>query len=117
VFLTQYCLDVVQFEIENKYLLRQNEILNKELSLTRYTIQALKAMIRQKDSTINQTKEDLDKSIQQVELLSWSLKQNNNNSSSSSSSSSSGDDSDEELVSSKFDIKSKLFIRQPQNIY
>ncbi|CEG67945.1 hypothetical protein CU097_010882 [Rhizopus azygosporus] len=67
-----------QLEIDNAYLKQQNELLNKELSFARYTINALKGITLQKENTLNETRQELERALQHIQLLSYSLKQYQN---------------------------------------
>ncbi|CAO3664556.1 hypothetical protein G6F70_008454 [Rhizopus microsporus] len=67
-----------QLEIDNAYLKQQNELLNKELSFARYTINALKNITLQKENTLNETRQELERALQHIQLLSYSLKQYQN---------------------------------------
>lgn len=53
----------------------QNELLNKELALSRYTINALKNIATQKDTALNETKLELEKALQHIQFLTFSLNQ------------------------------------------
>ena len=64
-----------QLEIDNAYLKQQNEHLTKELSFTRYTINALKSITNQRDVTINETRQELERALQHIQFLSYSLKE------------------------------------------
>lgn len=65
----------LKLEIDNAYLQQQNEHLNKELSFARYTINALKGIANQRDMALNDTRLELDKALQHIQLLSYTLKQ------------------------------------------
>lgn len=69
-----------QLEIDNAFLLQQNEQLNKELSFARYTINALKGITTQKEDALNETRQELEKAIQHIQLLTMTLKRSKHNS-------------------------------------
>ncbi|KAG1458545.1 hypothetical protein G6F56_006376 [Rhizopus delemar] len=58
-----------QLEIDNAYLKQQNELLNKELSFTRYTIQALKTISLQKETSLSETRQELERALHHIQLL------------------------------------------------
>ncbi|KAG2200555.1 hypothetical protein INT47_012341 [Mucor saturninus] len=62
-----------QLEIQNAYLIQQNEHLTKELSFTRYTIQALKSMTTQRDTVLTETRLELERALHHIQLLSSTL--------------------------------------------
>ena len=64
-----------QLEIDNAYLQQQNAHLNKELSFARYTINALKGITNQRDMAINETRQELEKALQHIQLLTYTLRQ------------------------------------------
>lgn len=64
-----------QLEIHNAYLIQQNEHLAKELSFSRYTIQALKTMTTQRDNVLSETRLELERALQHIQLLSSTLRQ------------------------------------------
>lgn len=49
--------------------------MNKELSFARYTINALKNITTQKDTALNETKLELEKALQHIQLLTFTLNQ------------------------------------------
>lgn len=63
-----------QLEIDNAYLLQQNEHLNKELSFARYTINALKNITQQKDSTLQDARQELERALSHIHMLNLTLK-------------------------------------------
>lgn len=64
-----------QLEIQNAYLVQQNEHLAKELSFTRYTINALKSMTTQRDNVLLETRLELERALQHIQLLSSTIRQ------------------------------------------
>ncbi|KAL9548660.1 hypothetical protein MBANPS3_005580 [Mucor bainieri] len=64
-----------QLEIDNAYLQQQNSHLNKELSFARYTINALKGITNQRDAALNETRQELEKAMQHIQLLTYTLRQ------------------------------------------
>ncbi|KAI8880148.1 hypothetical protein K501DRAFT_287045, partial [Backusella circina FSU 941] len=63
-----------QLEIDNAYLLQQNEHLNKELSFARYTINALKNITQQKDTTLQNARQELERALSHIHMLNLTLK-------------------------------------------
>lgn len=119
-----------QLEIDNAYLKQQNEHLAKELTFTRYTINALKNMTNQRDIALNETRQELERALQHIQLLSYTLKQQQRNSLSGIGPQLIHDESSEELSEedetyeeqqrgrSTMNIMSKLPLRQqPNQIY
>ncbi|KAI8385631.1 hypothetical protein BD560DRAFT_383923 [Blakeslea trispora] len=64
-----------QLEIDNDYLRQQNQHLNKELSFARYTINALKGITNQRDAALEETRQELEKALQHIQLLTYTLRQ------------------------------------------
>ncbi|CAO3647579.1 unnamed protein product [Mucor hiemalis] len=122
---------VCQLEIDNAYLKQQNEHLAKELTFTRYTINALKNMTSQRDVALNETRQELERALQHIELLSYTIKQQQRHSLSGIGPQLIHDESSEELSEedeiyeeqqqrgrSTMNIMSKLPLRQqPNQIY
>lgn len=48
------------------------------MSFARYTINALKGITLQKENTLNETRQELERALQHIQLLSYSLKQYQN---------------------------------------
>lgn len=67
-----------QLELDNAFLSQQNEHLNKELCLARYTINALKGITTQKEEALNETRLELEKALQHIQLLTVTLKSKHN---------------------------------------
>jgi hypothetical protein len=113
----------LKLEIDNAYLLQQNEHLNKELSFARYTINALKGIANQRDTALNDTRLELEKALQHIQLLSYTLKQQQHRYSLSgiglvqdtdlSDDLSEEDDFEQQQPRRPLDIMSKLPLRQP----
>ncbi|KAG0740001.1 hypothetical protein G6F57_011598 [Rhizopus arrhizus] len=114
-----------QLEIDNAYLKQQNELLNKELSFTRYTINALKGIALQKENTLNETRQELERALQHIQLLSYTLKQQNRTSYASNPTLIQDNDlsddlsEEEELTTEKrsVNIMSKLPLRHKQQVF
>ncbi|KAG2236513.1 hypothetical protein BDF21DRAFT_419667 [Thamnidium elegans] len=115
-----------QLEIDNAYLLQQNQHLAKELSFTRYTINALKNMTTQKDNALNETRQELERALQHIQLLTCTLTQQQRYSLSGIGPQLMQDDlSDDQELSEEdelyeetrpnLDIMSKLPLRHPAN--
>ncbi|KAI8065355.1 uncharacterized protein B0P05DRAFT_554013 [Gilbertella persicaria] len=64
-----------QLEIDNAYLKQQNQHLNRELSFARYTINALKGIANQRDVALDETRQELEKALQHIQLLTCTLRQ------------------------------------------
>ncbi|KAI8968304.1 hypothetical protein BDF20DRAFT_805409, partial [Mycotypha africana] len=64
----------IQLEVENNYLQQQNDHLNKELNFSRYTINALKGITTQKEVQINEARQELEKALDHIQLLNFTLK-------------------------------------------
>ncbi|KAI8377828.1 uncharacterized protein BYT42DRAFT_358877 [Radiomyces spectabilis] len=62
-----------RLEIDNAYLTQQNEHLHKELSFARYTVNALKTITLQKDHTLNETRQELDRAYLRIRMLGMAL--------------------------------------------
>lgn len=64
---------VTRLEIDNAYLTQQNDHLQRELSFARYTINALKTITHQKEATIDETKQELEKAYLRIKMLGISM--------------------------------------------
>ncbi|KAI9481063.1 MAG: hypothetical protein EXX96DRAFT_565239 [Benjaminiella poitrasii] len=64
-----------RLEIDNAYLQQQNEHLNKELSFTRYTINALKGIANQREAALNETRLELENALKHIQFLTYTLRQ------------------------------------------
>ncbi|CAO3623632.1 unnamed protein product [Cunninghamella echinulata] len=62
-----------RLEIENAYLAQQNEHLQRELSFARYTINALKTITQQKDTSLQETRFELEKAYLRIKMLGMSM--------------------------------------------
>ncbi|CAO3600728.1 unnamed protein product [Absidia cylindrospora] len=64
---------VTRLELENAYLAQQNEHLQRELSFARYTISALKTITYQKETTLDETKVELERAYLRIKMLGLSM--------------------------------------------
>ncbi|KAF7728113.1 hypothetical protein EC973_006628 [Apophysomyces ossiformis] len=62
-----------RLEIDNAFLTQQNAHLNKELSFTRYTINALKNIATQKENALQDTRRELDRAYFRIRMLEMAL--------------------------------------------
>ncbi|KAI7899818.1 uncharacterized protein BX663DRAFT_519613 [Cokeromyces recurvatus] len=114
-------------EIDNAYLQQQNEHLNKELSFARYTINALKGIVNQRDTALNEARQELENALKHIQFLTYTLRQQrysngslsgiglvNDTDLSDDQELSEEDELDEQQQQRRpMDIMSKLPIRQP----
>ncbi|KAI8098724.1 uncharacterized protein BX664DRAFT_381400 [Halteromyces radiatus] len=64
---------LTRLEIDNAYLTQQNEHLQRELSFARYTINALKTITQQKDTTLQDTRMELERAYLRIKMLGISM--------------------------------------------
>lgn len=64
---------MTRLELENAYLAQQNEHLQRELSFARYTISALKTITYQKETTLDETKMELERAYLRIKMLGLSM--------------------------------------------
>ncbi|KAI9250044.1 hypothetical protein BY458DRAFT_445004 [Sporodiniella umbellata] len=100
-----------QLEVDNAYLKQQNELLSKELSFSRYTIHALKQISLQKEGSLADTRQELERAYLHIHWLKERLPkptliQDNDLSDDLS-------EEDELLEKRPVDIMAKLPLRKP----